>query len=273
MTNTKGEGDRNAIPAIDTNKGLLFVSTYNHPAPVYGGHLYAIDIYTGEIVWQHSYKRGGAMKIVVADNKLFVHRGPYHDGLYVLSADNGTTIWAFGNKNATYFAGGMVDTLPAVGYSKVFGIDDSCSRVWAFDTNTGGGIWCYQHHNYYCRFTTPTVADGKIFVGSDENYTYRKPSNEGYIYALDAETGKLLWKFKADAGVLAQPVVAYGKLFFATANGTIYALGEKEIIIESITPPSIPIEVKISVVVIAAGVIITGITVQLYRKNMKGKGS
>jgi outer membrane protein assembly factor BamB len=67
---------------------------------------------------------------------------------------------------------------------------------WTFDT--GGDT----------PFTNVIVVNGLAYVGSMMNY----------VYALDAVTGKLAWKFLADNWIMTNPVVADGKLFIGSGN-------------------------------------------------------
>lgn len=67
----------------------------------------------------------------------------------------------------------------------------------------------------------PTVAMGRVFVGSDT----------GSVYAINAKTGCAYWTFKASAGRLAPavgPISGHGAsrfaVYFTTDNGTSYAL-------------------------------------------------
>jgi len=68
----------------------------------------------------------------------------------------------------------------------------------------------------------PTVAGGRLFVGSAE----------GTVYALDAKTGCTIWSFKAKAGVRAAIAIAIGSanngagsvLYFGDGRANAYAL-------------------------------------------------
>jgi eukaryotic-like serine/threonine-protein kinase len=52
--------------------------------------------------------------------------------------------------------------------------------------------------------SSPVVADGVVYVGSDD----------GYLYAIEAHTGQLKWKFSAGARVMSDPAVANGVIYF-----------------------------------------------------------
>jgi hypothetical protein len=59
----------------------------------------------------------------------------------------------------------------------------------------------------------PAVANGVVYVGSDD----------GNFYALNASTGAKLWSYAA-GGPDSSPEVANGVVYFSTPNGTVYAL-------------------------------------------------
>ena len=69
--------------------------------------------------------------------------------------------------------------------------------------------------------SSPTVADGTVYVGSRD---YR-------LYAVDAATGAKLWEFKTGSWVESSPAVVNGVVYFGSNDGRLYALdaatGEK----------------------------------------------
>jgi eukaryotic-like serine/threonine-protein kinase len=60
---------------------------------------------------------------------------------------------------------------------------------------------------------TPVVANGIVYVGSTDAYTY----------ALDAGTGAQRWRYHT-GGVAFIPVVANGIVYIGSGDGWIYAL-------------------------------------------------
>jgi outer membrane protein assembly factor BamB/tRNA A-37 threonylcarbamoyl transferase component Bud32 len=61
---------------------------------------------------------------------------------------------------------------------------------------------------------TPTVYDGKVYVGCYDNN----------LYALDADTGEFLWKYATEGGIAATPVVANETVFVPSEDHRLYAL-------------------------------------------------
>ena len=60
----------------------------------------------------------------------------------------------------------------------------------------------------------PTVVDGAVYAGSDDNH----------VYALDAETGELLWRFETDDVIRSSPTVAGGAVYVGSNDNHVYAL-------------------------------------------------
>jgi outer membrane protein assembly factor BamB len=62
--------------------------------------------------------------------------------------------------------------------------------------------------------SSPAVADGVAFIGSDD----------GSLYAVAADTGEELWRFETDGAVRSSPAVAGGRVYFGSYDGKFYAL-------------------------------------------------
>ncbi len=82
--------------------------------------------------------------------------------------------------------------------------------------------WAFGFPNGDTAFGQPTVAGGRIYVGSDI----------GYVYSLDAATGCVYWSFHAKSGVRTAPSVAAVKgpgamkyaVYFGDMRANAYAL-------------------------------------------------
>ncbi len=82
--------------------------------------------------------------------------------------------------------------------------------------------WAFAYPNATRARSQPTVADGVIYVGSQD----------GTVYALDFEKGCTFWKYKAKAEVRSAVTVNVGSnqdtsatlVYFGDFNGNVYAL-------------------------------------------------
>jgi outer membrane protein assembly factor BamB len=72
---------------------------------------------------------------------------------------------------------------------------------WKLKTN--GGI-----------YSSPAVADGVVFVGS----------NDGRLYAVDADSGTVKWTFAAKARIASSPAVSGGTVYVESYDSHLYAI-------------------------------------------------
>ncbi len=90
---------------------------------------------------------------------------------------------------------------PPDGAVSVDGMPPDDSRLWSF--TTGGWV-----------VTAPAVADGVVYIGSDDRS----------LYALTADTGQLLWSHATGDVIRSTPAIADGKVFFGSNDNHLYAL-------------------------------------------------
>jgi hypothetical protein len=123
-------------------------------------------------------------------------------------------LWSFRIGNELFSSFGT-------GYNRIF-VNSNNEMICALDEFVGNKIWEFaimsdgeQLHQKYHLYSSPAVADGKVFVGSVD----------GNFYVLDAETGKLLWKYKTGGPIYSSPAISDGKVFIASTDGKLYAFG------------------------------------------------
>jgi len=63
-------------------------------------------------------------------------------------------------------------------------------------------------------YSSPAVVDGRVYVGSDDNKTY----------CLDASTGAQLWNFTTGGVIHSSPTVANGRVYIGSSDKKIYCL-------------------------------------------------
>lgn len=76
----------------------------------------------------------------------------------------------------------------------------------------GGVRWKFQTDGPVS--SSPTVADGSVFVGS----------GDGKLYAVDEKSGKEIWRFATAGAVDSSPAVEAGTVFFASRDRNLYAV-------------------------------------------------
>jgi eukaryotic-like serine/threonine-protein kinase len=147
---------------------------------------------------------------------------------YAVSSESGTLKWKFEAKN-------RITSSPAVSGGLVyFGAYDG--NFYALDAATGQLKWKFQtagERRYAARhlhgsqpagetmpdpfdfyLSSPVVWNGGVFFGS----------GDGNVYALNAGSGTLQWKFKTGDVIHASPAIADNSLFIGSWDSYFYAL-------------------------------------------------
>lgn len=77
----------------------------------------------------------------------------------------------------------------------------------------GKGLWTFATRARV--ESSPAIADGRVFVGS----------NDGRFYVLNLTNGAKLWEFDAGAPLSASPAIANGRVVIGTQDGRLYCFG------------------------------------------------
>lgn len=174
------------------------------------------------------FHTGGPVVSSAAVARSVLYIGSADHNLYALDTANGTLKWKFEAQS-------RINSSPAVADNTVyFGSFDG--NFYALDTQTGKVKWQFKTEGER-RFTaqhihgaipvhevmpdpwdvflsSPTISNGFIYFGS----------GDGNVYALDAGSGTLKWKFATGNVVHASPAVAQGTVFIGSWDSNFYAL-------------------------------------------------
>jgi outer membrane protein assembly factor BamB len=108
---------------------------------------------------------------------------------------------------------GFPGSPPAIDWWPMFHHDLNHTGYSALTAPPGNRLlWNYPTNDAV--FSSPAVADGKVYVGSDDNRTY----------ALNATTGALVWNYTTGGAVDSSPAVADGKVYVGSDDNRTYAL-------------------------------------------------
>ena len=150
------------------------------------GKLYAIDQETGHAKWTFPTEARICSSPAVYHG--LVYFGSYDGNFYAVDTATGKLRWKFRNAGERRFAATHLHgSLPA-----------GESMPDPFDVY----------------LSSPVVFGGNVYFGS----------GDGNIYALDAGTGALKWKFQTGDVVHASPAIADGKLYIGSWDSYFYAL-------------------------------------------------
>ena len=81
----------------------------------------------------------------------------------------------------------------------------------AMNARTGRELWSFRPGAIE---SSPLIVDGVIYFGSWD----------GYVYALDARTKRVRWRFETDDRVVAGPAYSHGTIYVPSNGGHLYAI-------------------------------------------------
>jgi polyvinyl alcohol dehydrogenase (cytochrome) len=135
-----------------------------------------------------------------------------------------TKVWAFST-------GGDVSARAAV-VNGVAYFPDWAGNIYAVNATSGLPIWSHQLSDYnlasgtYSR-TSAAVVNGVVYIGTQ----YNASGPTSWLLAINATTGKLLWKMQPEASgrypvITASPVVAGGVVYVGMTSNEEFIAGE-----------------------------------------------
>ena len=240
----KVEAQEPVIGAVTIDNGLAYVGASDHT-------FRAIDIHTGKVAWVYNKVKGYIeTKPLITDDKVIF--GAWDNTLYALDKNDGKEIWKWtGGLTRMHFSPAAVWPVAAEG--KVF-IADPQRALTAIDLENGETVWrtfesqvretvglSEDGQQIYSKtmndsivcFATQGDAPIKLWasnVGFGYEHAPSMPqekegimygsTKEGLIFALDAKTGKVIWKHKIGNSLI-NTVVPLNKkevLFTATSG-------------------------------------------------------
>ncbi len=156
------------------------------------------------MAWQTYIPGGGRTGIGTTYGGGLVFPGSFQNQQMALDARTGKIVWTTLTKGPMIFDGSYSDGKFVRG-----GTDDN--TLYCFNATTGEILWTYSPETSDGYFTTGTaVAYGNVY----------ELNKDGNLYAVDIDTGKLVWKYQGPGSMLwpGYPTVADGKVYATTGE-------------------------------------------------------
>jgi outer membrane protein assembly factor BamB len=222
------------------------------------GGLWAVDVFTTEVIWNDTYRGELWASPTVVDGRLYL--GDILGDFRCYDAMTGEVLWSVQWPGAELYstpsvADGRVlvgtgalrtlECLDAVTGDPVWTFTPdrevyssatisegivychSWERLWAlpWDDPDGSGeiewfeaYWIFETHDTQGG-SSPTLAGDRLVVGSDN----------GHLYCLGMTTGEELWNVSTVGFIYGSPAVAGGRVYFGSTAGRVLCLGRPEV--------------------------------------------
>ena len=169
-----------------------------------GGSMYALSLPDGKVLWNFTADGPIWSSPAVANGTVVF--ATTTGSVYALYEDTGLLSWRYATP-----PGESVVSSPCLASNRVFigSIGPSYGRLYALNGSTGMPIYNFTADSAI--YSSPAVADGKVFFGT--NGTWPSTMQQGRMYALDEFTGNLAWSPVLLPGPMrSSPAVADGRV-------------------------------------------------------------
>lgn len=222
---------------ISSPGGRPFDTTYSPPvvADVDGtrllmagggdGTIHAIKVWTGEPVWKYVISKRGVNTGVALNGTtaIVTHSEENYDTseMGLIAAIDAKAKGDIGKPQVkwakTGFQGGF--SSPLADGDRLYQVDNG-ANLFAFDINTGRELW--QQNLGTIQKASPVLADGKLYVGSENGKFFILKPGQDKVEVLDSD------QLADQEQIIASPAVSNGRVFLVSTDA-IYCIGAKKV--------------------------------------------
>jgi len=202
---TEGSWTRQSCPIV--SDGTVYISM--RPITI------AYELDTGQRRWTAETPIGrSASPPIVQDGVVYINGSTFH----ACDAQTGEVLWTTPTPTGSTF--GVF--CPAVDNGVVYG---GGGEVVALNAFRGERIWSFQasmddesrlvknKRQTIGGLSSPAISGKTLYIGSDD----------GNLYALNAKTGEVIWKYYFGVPVKSSPIVSGNTVYVAASDGNVYA--------------------------------------------------
>ena len=219
------------------HEGTVYVGAYDH-------NMYALDASTGDFKWKYAADGGIASKPAVYENNLYF--GSADQRVYAISTRSGQNVWVRSTEGPIYSS-------PCIAERHIFiGSDDE--HLYVLNTLTGREAW-KVHAGSKVR-SSPLVVGDRVYFGTEDgevhcvdfsgktqwhltakravtasphfaNGVIYISSLDSVLYAIDANTGWVIWRFRMNKGSISTPTTDINHIFVGSTDGNMYCVNMK----------------------------------------------
>lgn len=187
----------------------------------------------GGLIWKSINKAKSYSSPAVEYGKIYF--GSEDHRCYALEANTGKVAWEFKTS-------GPVNSSPVVYNNRVYfgSMDgyyyavDALSGKLSWKFKTGGeqkigrkGLWGMQPEILYMEDPFDFFISSPVVHGKNDQATVYFGSTDGNLYALNADNGKLKWKFRTTGAIRSTPCIYDGIVYVGSWDQYIYAVDQK----------------------------------------------
>lgn len=195
-------------PGSDTLVYKIDPWDYHHSSPVvddtvvyYGcgnGTLYGVKIATGDASLQYQTVHRSAIRSTPLIKDGILYFGDWQSRIYALDILEQDTLWTFLTviPEPDNNFGSIVTDIIEYNNSLYFGARNNTMR--AVDITTGQDIWSFYDPTGSWIWGDPVIDDSIVYIGGSDNHQ---------LWAVNANTGDIIWRYTAEQNIKGKPVL------------------------------------------------------------------
>jgi uncharacterized repeat protein (TIGR01451 family) len=200
---TTGDALESSSPAVAN--GVVYVGSID-------GNVYALNATTGEKLWSYDTGSGLVSSPAVANGVVYIGSTDSDGHVYALNASTGAELWSYATGSSVGSSAAVANGLVYIGSGGV---------AYALNASTGAKVWSYANASKQIfGSSAPAVAHGVVYFEATNCFCSSGQNNSSYLYALNADTGTLLWSYLSPVFYVSSPTIVDGVLYFRTGNTT-----------------------------------------------------
>ncbi len=163
-------------------------------------NLYALDFRERTLEWR--FQTGNSIWSTPVVESGVAYFGSQDGSVYAVRIEDGTKVWEFETD-------GAVNATPLlIGDTLYFGSFDK--KFYAVDARSGLELWRFDDASNWF-WGEPAANENLIFA----------PSLDGNLYALDINTGQMIWTLETDGPIVGRPAIVGDKIAVASNDGRV----------------------------------------------------
>ncbi len=173
------------------------------------GDFFALNRNNGKTIWQQ--KLAGSVKAAPAFNSGTLYVGDYAGHFYAIKARDGKIRWDTTDLGTGFGGSGRFYSTPAVAFGRVYA-GNVDGRLYSFEKGSGEIAWTFSAGDFIYSGVAAAQTKGTkpaVYFGSHDRN----------VYALDAQSGGLIWKAQPGGQVSGPATVVGSVVYVSTFSG------------------------------------------------------
>ncbi|MBF8224520.1 outer membrane protein assembly factor BamB family protein [Halomonas sp. 328] len=200
----------------DDRSGMDSPTIYNNMVFLVSmsSHLFSLSIDSGEEVWRLPIQ-GGRGQPLISNTSLYLQDAS--QTIYSFSPDSGEVVWSHRPSSTT----GRYSSTPAIDDCFIYAMElrDEYNSIVKINKHNGEQVAEFPIE--FRSSSSISLTDGIAFFGDDGD---GHAGAHGYMNAMDAESGELIWRFETEGFVRGAAAIAGDTVYFGSGDHHLYAV-------------------------------------------------